>query len=152
MKFKVLFLSVSILVMYNVCSAQSFFKPVPKIKQQRYALTVAGTTKDSTINAFRPVVNLAAYSLPGNQLMTGAGVSYQHLKYDPVTTKWEAIWSISAIQYIGTVVSNLPNGKPITATGIMAGLLNNLFMAGVAIDNNTGKFMTTVGLGISLNN
>ncbi len=133
-------------------SAQSFFKALPKREQivsngRMHALV--NTSMDSTMNAIRPIANIAAYAEPGNILMAGAGISYQHLKWNISTSKWNCQWSISGLMWAGGSVAP---STPTTAVsyGLMFGFLNNLIMVGPAINNN--KVIATISIGINFNN
>lgn len=149
---KLLFIAAALLI---GCStyAQSFFKPIPKREKtvqvaQRFRALV-NTSMDSTMNAFRPIANIAAYAEPGNILMAGAGVSYQHLKWDVSNQKWNCQWSVSGLMWAGGSVAPQTPVQAISY-GIMFGAFNNLIMIGPAINGN--KVIATVAVGISLNN
>jgi heme/copper-type cytochrome/quinol oxidase subunit 1 len=95
MKIKVLSLILSLAFIGNACMAQySFFKPLKKpVHPQSFTRAMSmgispSLLKDSTINAFRPIVVAAAYAEPGNTLMAGAGFSFQSLTFDPNTQAW----------------------------------------------------------------
>jgi hypothetical protein len=142
-------------------SAQSFFKPIPKV-QPNYTIfpshgvyrgaapTIYTIKADSTFNTFRPVANIASYGLPGNILLTGAGVSYQHLKYDISTQKWNCIWSVNAMGWLTATPDPTQPNPNLASYGIAAGFFNNLILVGVAANDN--KFFATLGIGVSLNN
>ncbi len=162
MKLKIIILTLLTLnVNLHFCCAQSFFKPVPKVKAapMRYSVgnpfaapqTVlpASAAKDSTMNAFRPIANLAAYAEPGHILMAGAGFGLQHLKWDASTQKWYCEWSVSAMGWAGGSVAPATPAQ-IVSYGVMVGLFNNMVMVGPAI--NSGKLQAVVSLGISFNN
>lgn len=140
---------------------QSFFKPLPKPQAKiSYGLVSPFSTvppnvplpiptKDSTIKAFRPIVNLAAYGEPGDFLMSGAGVSYQSLTFQTSTQKYYCNYSISLLGFAGgSVAPNTPS--QIARVGIMFGVWNNKIMAGPCTDGK--RVMAAVGIGISLNN
>ena len=129
-------------------SAQSFFKPLPKLHKYSLSSTDTTTKTGATQNAIRPIVNVASYSVPGNQILTGAGVSYQHLVYDAVSQKWNSTWSINAL---GWYQSSLTGTAPqLFAYGVAVGLLNNLVLIGGAY--NDKQIVATIGIGVSLNN
>lgn len=135
------------LVMTSTTNAQSFFKAVPKPDMGKLKL---GEATPLTMNSFRPSVNLASYSVPGNRLMTGVGVAYEHLAFDASTQKWNALWSINALAWYFAPIGNEDNTNGMVAYGIAGGFFNNLVLVGIATD---GKYaFGTVGLGISLNN
>lgn len=150
---KVIFLMSCSLLIISRLSAQSFFKPIPKrehVVSNGYSFrALTNTSMDSTMNAFRPIANIAAYAEPGNILMAGAGISYQHLKWDIASQKWNCQWSVSGIMWAGGSVA--PK-TPVDAIsyGVMFGVLNNLIMVGPAINGN--KVIATIAIGISLNN
>jgi hypothetical protein len=132
-------------------SAQSFFHVVPKINEPRaygYERVVAPTV-DSTMNAFRPLANIAAYAEPGNILMAGAGISYQHLKWIATTQKWNCVWSLSGMAWAGGSVAPSTPAQAVSF-GLMVGILNNLIMVGPALNGN--KVQAVISVGISLNN
>ena len=137
------------------CFCQSFFKPLKKpailsASYNAYSRSLAvGPQPDSLLNAFRPIASIAAYAEPGNILMAGAGISYQHLKYDYGASKWNCQWSISGIMWAGGSVAPSTPAQAISY-GLMFGILNNLIMAGPAMNGN--KVIATVAIGISLNN
>lgn len=159
-------LLIAAIIMAHSVTAQSFFKPLPKreqivvINQNMLApngevtgrfksLAIVNTSMDSTMNAWRPIANIAAYAEPGNILMAGAGISYQHLKWDITNQKWNCQWSISALGWAGGSVAPKTPADAISY-GIMFGVLNNLIMIGPAINGN--KVIATIAVGISLNN
>lgn len=139
-----------LLITTQICNAQSFFKPLPKpsrIYTLKFGLALA---PDSVINTFRPVANLASYGLSdGNGiLLSGAGVSYQHLKWDATAQKWNAIYSINALAWYAAPLSS--GQSTAFAYGATVGFLNNLILVGAAY--NGSKFFPTIGIGVSLNN
>lgn len=136
--------------------AQSFFaplaKPTGKFVSRRLSLaadSVTMTPSPTTENAFRPITNVAAYAEPGNILMAGAGISYQHLKYDAPTQKWTCVWSVSAMGWAGGSVAPSTPAQAVSY-GIMVGMLNNLIMVGPALNGN--KVQAVIAIGINLNN
>jgi hypothetical protein len=154
MKTKLLIMT---LLVSTICNAQSFFKPLPKyVERAKYSFKLQ-TSGDSakmtsligTMNAFRPIANIAAYTIPGNILMTGAGVSYQHLTIDS-TMKWYCQWSISALMWAGGQIAPTNGNYSVMSFGIMFGVLNNLIMVGPALNN--GKVIGVISIGVSLNN
>lgn len=148
-------LSIFLCLLTGSAYNQSFFKGIPKPTEARrsysaYSMELAPVAAmDSSLNVFRPIANIAAYAEPGNILMAGAGISYQHLKYDYVAAKWNCLWSISGIMWAGGSVAPSTPAQAISY-GLMFGVLNNLFMVGPAINGN--KVIATVAIGISLNN
>lgn len=130
--------------------AQSFFQPLPKpalIKAHHFGVSLSGAT---TMNVFRPVANLLSYGITNDNgaLLTGAGVSYQHLKWDDASQKWTVIWSINGLAWYAAPLST--DQSTAFAYGASVGILNNLIMVGAAY--NGTKFFPTLGIGISLNN
>jgi len=153
MSFKLLFLILPLLAGMAV-SAQSPFKPLLKVKAPttrfvRSAVPVV--VKDSLQNTWRFIADIAAYAEPGNILMAGIGYGYQHLKYDYAAQKWNCLWSVNGVGFAGgSVAPSTP--ASIASFGIMAGIDNNLFMAGPIYNPGTKKFGLAVSVGISLNN
>lgn len=150
MKNKQLFLIVFLFTLAGNLSAQSFFKAMPKYTH-RVGITEGETAaaQPTTMNSFRPVVGVAAYSIPDNMLMTGAGISYQHLTYNNTTLKWSSAYSISLLLYAGTSLGATA-GSDAVSPGLMFGVLNNLVLLGGTYVN--GKFLVLTGIGINLNN
>ena len=128
--------------------SQSFFKPVPKLYTgARFNRALAA--KDSVMNAWRPLANIAAYAEPGNILMAGAGVSYQHLKWDGTNQRWNCQWSLAAMGWAGgSVAPKTP--ADIVSYGLLLGFLNNKIMVGPAL--NAGKLIGVISIGINFNN
>jgi len=147
MKFKLFLLAVSF-VFATSCSAQSFFKPIPKPWQKKIG-DAFSLASDSLMNAFRPIVNVASFGLPGSVGLSGAGVSYQHLKFDLTSGKWNAIWSVNALAWYKVNLDGSVNNQSF-AYGVAGGVFNNLLLVGAAYDGK--KVFATVGVGISLNN
>lgn len=101
------------------------------------------------MNAWRPMANIAAYAEPGNILMAGAGLSYQHLKWDITNQRWNCQWSVAAMGWAGgSVAPKTP--ADIISYGIMFGVLNNTIMVGPAL--NAGKLIGVISIGINFNN
>jgi len=125
-------LFLSLIVFSFSCQAQ-FFKPLPKLSRtEKFALGIAA---DSTMNAFRPVIAISATVSNGASLASGAGVGYEHLKWDQASQSWVTVYSISAIGFITT------NGSSIGGTaGLVLGIpgTNGLISAGPGYDF-TGK-------------
>lgn len=107
---------------------------------------------DTSISVFRPVANVAAFTIPGYILMTGTGISFQRLHWNWTTGKWYCNYSISAMGWVGSSLGDsIMKSQTQTFTyGIMVGVKNNLIMLGPAINN--GKLIFTIAIGISLNN
>jgi len=152
---KLVFLTIFSLFIVGFSSAQSFFKPIPKVGYNYSVNQANGTTvltikADSIFNTFRPVANIASYGLPGNIMLTGAGVSYQHLKYDINSQKWNCIWSVNAMGWLTATPDPAQSNPNLASYGLALGFLNNLILVGVAANDN--KFFGTLGIGVSLNN
>jgi hypothetical protein len=128
--------------------AQSFFSPLPKPKVARQ---ITGTAADPSQNVFRPIVNVASYLIGSTEsaLLTGGGISYQHLQFNSSTGKWSSVWSINALAWGKVGVSGESDTKNFLY-GIAGGFLNNLVMIGAATDGK--KIYPTAGFGINLNN
>lgn len=151
---KTVIFALAFLAVGATASAQSFFKRLPAPNSKSFSITsdragnIVITEPVSTMNAFRPIVNVASYGVPGNTALSGAGISYQHLKFDETSQKWNAVWSINGLAWYSVPLSGNENNR--VAYGIAGGLMNNLLLVGVAYDGT--KFLGTVGIGISLNN
>ena|ERR1700730_17382221 len=131
------------------CSAQSIMKRLPPVGTVSFRAAANLKANDSLMNAFRVITNLAAYTVPGNILMAGAGISYQHLKWTPAVQKWYCVWSVSAMGWAGGSVAPATPAQ-IVSYGVMLGLFNNLLMIGPALNGN--KIGGTIALGFNLNN
>jgi hypothetical protein len=146
---KVLLFALAILFAGAV-NAQSPFKPLPKLAApNKFAKDVF--TPDSTIQAWRFIANIAAYSEPGNIAEAGVGYGYQWLKYDYTTAKWYCNASVSAVAFAGGSVAPTTPAS-IMSAAVMAGFLNNLFMVGPQYNFGTKQFGIAVSIGIDLNN
>lgn len=122
------------------CSAQSFFKPLPKCTVS-YATGRFGLAADSTINVFRPVVGVTAAINDGTQLAGGVGAGFQHLKWDAPSQTWIPQYSISAIAFLG---SNTSGTADVIAGGVV-GLLNFVSLGyGYDFTQKKGVFLTGV--------
>lgn len=151
MKFRLLFL---ICTLFSFCvSAQSFFKPLPKIQpptQQRNIISrTTVTATDSTFGAFRPLFVGAAYSLPDRHLMAGVGFGFQSITYNYATQRNYVNYSISAIGFGGGAIAPTTPDQ-VVSYGILLGALNNTVMAGAAI--NSGRVNFVISVGINFNN
>lgn len=151
MKFKVLL--ISLLFIGTISQAQSLFKPIAKPAAQHLTLTPRAlaptTTVDSTLNAWRTTA-AAVYGIPGNIVIAGVGLAYQHLKYDYTNTRWQSQWSVGAYAFAGgSVAPSTP--ADIISVGILAGFYNDLIRVG-PIYNMNGKFSLGVSVGINFNN
>lgn len=158
---KMLLFLVGMTFLASAASAQSFFHRLPKIqpaylsdaprKVSLYSLGLTAPSTDSTMNAIRPITIAAAYSEPGNILMAGAGLSYQHLTYSTSTGLWSCQWSVSAIGFAGgSVAPSTP--ASIMSVGVLGGFLNNLVEIGPCYNFGTKQVGVAVALGINFNN
>lgn len=151
---KALFVTICFLLLVNVGWGQAFFKRVPPPASSYngpYAPRTTIVTTDSVMNAWRPITNIAAYAYPGNILMAGAGVGYQHLVYSSITQRWVCQWSVNALGFAGgSVAPSTPSS--IASIGIMGGFDNNLIMIGPSYNFGTKKIGATVSIGINFNN
>lgn len=100
-------------------SAQNFFKPIPKVEQRSYGMSlyhVATIQQDSTLNAIRPIISALAYAYSdkGSLLMSGAGISYQHLKYDYDQQKWTMQYGVSFLMWANGAIA------PTTSAGAVS--------------------------------
>lgn len=126
--------------------AQNFFKPLEK-PTVHHSVIPQAVAAPQVQNAFRPVANIASYAIPDNALMTGAGISYQHLQWNAESEKWTSVWSINALAWYKSSLAGDPNAF---AYGVAGGVFNNIIMLGAATDGH--KVFATVGIGINLNN
>lgn len=145
MRFKLILLSLSI-VLTGALSAQSFFKALPKTQPGGFAASVFGTNKWN----FRPIVSVASYSFPGNEVSTGGGIAYELNTLDPTTQTWSSILSISGLLYYNLPLATETRQAAPIGAGIMLGFINNHILVGAKYD---GKRMNLeIGTGINFNN
>lgn len=124
-------------------SAQSFFKPLPKIQ---HGFSGFAAPKDSSINVFRPIVGVTASVSNGTQLAGGFGVSFQHDTYDLASDTWVIKYSVSALGFLGT------NGNKVTGTaGLVAGIPGTagLIQIGPGYDFTNKQLVLLTGVGIN---
>jgi hypothetical protein len=152
----------AVLLIFAVNSAfsQTLFARLPRLNPynaphvqelgiQPHAATITPT--DSIFNAIRPIVIGTAYAYPGNLLMAGAGLSYQHLDYNYGTQLYSCTWSVSVIGFAGgSVVPSTP--ASIMSVGIMGGYLNNAIELGPIYNFGTKQFGIAAAWGINFNN
>lgn len=134
MKFKLLFLVFAV-AFATSCSAQSFFKPIPKCKGTystdqvgHLSLTASG---DSIQNSFRPVASVTASVSNGAALAGGFGISFQHNKWDIPSQTWVTEYAVSGLGFLVT------NGNSIGGVaGIVLGIpgTNGLINVGPGYD------------------
>ena len=141
---KILSLLLVILIFASGAMAQSFFKPLPKPKFDKFSLS-ATDSSNLTQNAIRPVVAISAITSTGESLGAGAGAGFEHLRWDVASQSWVTVYSISALAFIAT------NGTKITGTGgLVFGIpgTNGLVAAGVGYDfsNKVVVLLTGVNL------
>jgi hypothetical protein len=114
MKLRLLILSFSVIFSMS-CSAQSFFKPLPKLSS--VSAGKFGISLDSIVKSIRPVVVISGTVSNGASLAGGAGIGYQSNKWDPASQAYITQYSISLIGLLGT------NGNQITGTaGLVIGI------------------------------
>ena|SRR5277367_2951712 len=147
---KFLLFLLSMLFIGTCVNAQSSFKTLPKLAApNRFAH--ATTVQDSTMQAWRFIADIAAYSEPGNIAEAGVGYGYQWLKYDYTSQKWTCQYSVSAVAFAGgSVAPSTP--ASIVSAAIMAGFDNNLFLVGPQYNFGTKQFGVAISIGINLNN
>lgn len=151
---KIVLLSLFTFIFFSA-NSQSFFKALPKpvsrgIKGPSLAAPESGVLE---MNAVRPVVAFATYSEPGHILMAGAGVSYEHLKWDTQADKYKSTYSISALIFGGAGINASGPDQPAAITyGVLVGFFNNLINFGPTYNFGIKKVGLAVGIGIPLNN
>lgn len=163
-------LTLLICIFFSFTVAAQFFSSIPKpkakVKVPQATLLINSKAQlqadEATAivkNEFRPLANILStgYQInhknpdtePGVITMYGAGVGYQHLVYNAVTEKWNAVWSIGALTYLSTHIS----GENMAANwyGLSFALWDNKVNFGAAIDLKSNAVIT-LGIGIPLNN
>ncbi len=144
----ILFMMISGTVSAQFFSSQK--KPNRYEFNERFKMNIV--LPDTSISVFRPIANVAAFTIPGGILMTGAGISFQRLHFDWTTGKWYCNYSISAMGWAGSSLGDSAM-KAKTSTfsyGVLIGIKNNLIMFGPIVNN--GKLLFAVSIGVSLNN
>lgn len=132
-------------------NAQSPFKPIAKLANPNEFARATTLTPDSTMQAWRFIADVAAYSYPGNIAEAGVGYGYQWLKWDATTQKWDCQYSVSAVGFAGgSVAPSTP--ASIVSVAIMGGFDNNLFLVGPQYNFGTKQFGVAISIGINLNN
>jgi hypothetical protein len=129
--------------------SQSIMKPVPKPGTVSFRAAANLKANDSLLTAFRPTAVITGYGFPGNILMAGVGISWEHLKYDFVKMKWVSRYSIAAVGMAGGSVAP-QTVAAITTVAILVGILNNAVNAGVGYNGN--KLLAVVSVRINLIN
>lgn len=148
------FLLVSVLLMAaaftsSAQTSKSFFAPLPKLHLERATLAI--DSSNLTMNAWRPIASIVAYSEPGNILMAGVGGGYQHLKWNTTSQAWSCVWSINALAFAGgSVAPSTP--ASVMSVGAMVGIDNNLIMAGPVYNFGTKQFGIGLSVAINFNN
>jgi len=136
-------------------SAQSMFKPLPKVKKATYGVYSMTLTPqpngDSIYQGFRFDGPSVLYAFPDNNIFTGVGISYEHDTYHHDTQKWYSDWSVAFNGYEGGQFA--PNNlTAVTALGLSVSFFNKLLTVGVLYNLTTQKFQGAVGPTVSLNN
>lgn len=147
-------LALALIAATQASFAQSIFHSIPapyKLQKMGLILGDTSTSTPTTINAWRPIASIVAYSEPGNILMAGAGLGYQHLTWQSATSSWYTTWSVNAIAFAGGSVAPTTPAS-IMSVGIMGGVYNNLLMAGPVYNFGTKQFGVGVSMAINFNN
>lgn len=143
---KLLILAALVLIT-SACSAQGFFKPLPKgpaYASNKMSLTIVDSS-NLTMNSIRPVVAISAMVSNGTQLASGAGAGFGHYRWDPASQSWVTVYSISAVAFIGTT------GSSITGTGgLVVGIpgTNGILGAGIGYDLTSKSVVALTGVQI----
>jgi len=144
------FIFLLLIIVSLTSNAQSFFKPLPHSTPGKLMATPNSSVFGTDQWNFRPIVSVTSYSIPGNQLSTGAGVAYELNSLDPATQKWTSIVSISMLVYYNVPLTPESTPANVIGGGIMLGLLNNHLLLGSKYDGKRLNF--EVGTGINFNN
>lgn len=144
---KITILTLIAIMFFGVTNAQSFFKAVPKPITLHFAVADSTIGTPATQNLIRPVANIASYTIPGNSLLSGAGIAYEHLKWNATTGRWDEVWSINALAWDKASLTGDPSQF---AYGIAAGILGK-GLIGIAT-TDMKSFFLTLGLKINFNN
>lgn len=127
------------------------FSALPKVAPGAMNLLKAVPSASPLVmNAWRPTATIAAYTYPGNMLMTGVGYGFQHLKYNDTTSKWIIQYSIQGMVFAGGQVTPSIAPYNIISYGVMVGILNNAIMVGPVLNGN--KVLIAAAVAIPFNN
>jgi hypothetical protein len=129
-------------------NAQGFFKPLPKPGSGMRAAMVGSSVFGTNAWNLRPVVGAVMYTLPGNQGMTGAGISYQLDTYDAAAQSWQSVITFNLLVYTGVKLS-APGKQLFVGVGPSVGFLNDAIMVGAVYDGN--QVSASVSYGINFN-
>lgn len=153
MRFRIILFALA-LVVGNMASAQGFFSRLPKSKPGNPFARAMNTTSSPFFGTdtwmFRPIVSITSYSVPGNEVSTGAGIAYELVSQDPATQVYTSVVSISGL--INYNLPLTPETKPASPIGasIFLGLLNNHILVGTKYDGK--RLNLEIGTAINFNN
>jgi len=157
-------LTIFALTICFIANAQSglkkFFSPIPN---QSYELT---DSIETSRNEWRPIISLPAFKIlessrPDAKVdallltSTGGGISWQKLKKNDKSGKWESTFSFSPATIL--ISGNLTSSNPIDISyATTVGFFNNLIMFGIGYDlgsvTGRSRVFGLVSIGINLNN
>lgn len=152
----------SILVLAFVLLTGHLFAQMPS-PFERIAKPTPATVKflkavgDSTssplvVNAVRFAITPVSYSYPGNHVQVGAGIVYEHMRYNSSTVAYDVAWGIGAFAWYNTPITtgNAGTTPPVSyGPAVLFPWTNGLVLAGGSFDGHT--FGGVVGLNIKLN-
>lgn len=137
---------------------KKFFSPIPKLTQKDFA--------PATKSEWRPIISLPALKIIQSTrkdaqidalllTSTGGGISWQKLKLDNTTNKWNSVFSVSPLTIL--LSGNLTATNPIDISyATTLGFFNNLLMIGGGYDLGTvtgrSRFFGLLSIGVNLNN
>lgn len=137
MKFKLFLLSILTVISFS-CTAQSFFKPLPR---PSHSVGKFGLAADSISNSFRPLIGVSATIMSdGSTLAGGFGAGFNHAKFDYASQSWITQYSISGLVFL--------DSKTSVTGGILFGLANGIFQIGPGYNFTTKQFAVLTGIGI----
>lgn len=133
----------------QVSFGQSFFRPLAKpvaYSSVKMTLTDSSTTPlpDSTFTGIRPAGPSLVYGYPGNNLMAGIGIGYEHDTYTASTGAWYNNYTAALMVYGGGAVAPT-NQQAVVAIGPLVSLLNKHVSVGVAYDFISKKPIYQIG-------
>jgi hypothetical protein len=144
-------LLLSILFISASVSAQSIFRPLPKLAKPNQFARATTPLPDSTFSGFRFTGPMVLYALPNSTIFTGVGFDYEHDKYDATTQKWSTNWAIAIGGYEGGQFAP-SNVSAVTAIGLSVAFLNKLITIGVLYNFSNKNFQGALGPQVNLNN
>lgn len=131
-------------LLFSMSASAQFFKPKAlPTAQNKFGATV---TNQFVKNFFKPIIGVTALVSNGTQLAGGAGIAFQHDKFDAASNSWVISYSVSALGFLGT------GGGKITGTGgLVFGIpgTGGIVQIGPGYDFTNKQIVLLTGVGIN---